>query len=430
MPTIETVSRGAAGQLRPLAEGVDVPNDTLLTGLNNNDLIIGPSGCGKTGGYVIPNLLAAQGSIVVADTKRNLVRRVGPILRRRGYAVHVIDFVEPEKSTPYNPLDYLRIDPRTGNPKEQDVMTIASAIVTDTDKDEPFWDMSARTVVACLVSYVMECFPPKQRSLNTVVEVFRALCSAAASERDNDRIGVPFLESHGAAHPESFAYKKYLMFKPCISAEKTWSCVTQFVSVAIDAFDYEEARVLLSGSGTFRLESLGSLKSVVFLNISDTDRTFDKMVNLFYTQAIQVLCRTADRKPDSRLRIPVRLILDDFATNAFIPGFDKIISVIRSREISVSIILQSLTQLSTMYSEAASATIVNNCDHILYMGGTDVKTTDYVAFCTNKPRETVVCLPLDAAILITRGQRARQVRKLKPYACLPTKAKAQQEEPR
>lgn len=120
--------------------------------------------------------------------------------------------------------------------------------------------------------------------------------------------------------------------------------------------------------------SLGREKTAVFLTISDTDRSMDGLVNLFYTQALQTLCNSADKDyPDHRLPVPVRFILDDFATNVRIPDFDKIISVIRSREIYVSIILQSISQLSALYGSGESTTIINNCDNCLYLGGQDVE---------------------------------------------------------
>ena len=118
---------------------------------------------------------------------------------------------------------------------------------------------------------------------------------------------------------------------------------------------------------------------VVFVNVSDTDRTFDPLVNTFYTQALHCLCKEADGNPDGRLKVPVRIILDDFANNVYIPHFDKLISVIRSRELSVSVILQSISQLETLYTSAQATTILNGCDHMLYLGGQDVKTADYIS---------------------------------------------------
>ena len=169
---------------------------------------------------------------------------------------------------------------------------------------------------------------------------------------------------------------------------------------------------MYSAPDRIRFQTLGQEKTAVFLTISDTDRSMDGLVNPFYTQALQALCASADRDyPDHRLPVPVRLILDDFATNACIPDFDKIISVIRSREISVSIILQSISQLDSVYGHSASMTIINNCDNCLYLGGQDVETARYIAAKANKTADTILNMPLDQAYLFTRGQKGRLVRK-------------------
>ena len=149
----------------------------------------------------------------------------------------------------------------------------------------------------------------------------------------------------------------------------------------------------------------------LFLTISDTDRSMDRLVNLFFTQAINVLCTTADHSPGHRLPTPVRFYLDDFAANFTIPDFDKLTSVIRSREISVSVILQSLSQLEAIYGTARAATILNNADHLLYLGGTDVGTAQTISVKANKPTNTILQMPLDKAWLFTRGENPQPVRK-------------------
>lgn len=153
-------------------------------------------------------------------------------------------------------------------------------------------------------------------------------------------------------------------------------------------------------------------KTAVFLTISDTDRAMDGLASVFYTQALNTLCASADKDyPDHRLPMPVRFILDDFATNVYIPDFDKIISVIRSREIYASVILQSISQLTSLYGQSGSMTIVNNCDNCLYLGGQDVETAKYIAIKANKTADTILNLPLGQAYLFTRGRKPRAVTK-------------------
>ncbi|MBR1750524.1 MAG: type IV secretory system conjugative DNA transfer family protein [Ruminococcus sp.] len=401
---------------RLLAENVSVSNDIYETGLNNNDLIIGPTGAGKTGGYVIPNIIQLSGSIVVADTKCNLYKKYGPYLRASGYRTVLFDLVEPENSDTYNPLDYIAMDSE-GQVREQDVMTVVNALAPALDSKEPFWDESAKTVLACLVSFVKEAFEPEEQNLRTVAEVYGVM-NSQYNQSLNEK-GAPyiaFLEEWALKRPESFASKKYFMFRGVMGADKTWACICQFVTEAIDIFNFKEAEKLFFGKSDFRLATLGREHCALFLNISDTDRTFDKIVNLFYAQVIHELCVEADRSPGSRLRVPVRVIMDDFATNTNVANFDKMISVIRSRDISVSLILQSLTQLYTIYKESAAMTIVNNCDHILYLGGNDAKTAEFISLYADIPVTKVLWMPRDKAYLVTRGERARLVDKIKPYS--------------
>lgn len=156
---------------------------------------------------------------------------------------------------------------------------------------------------------------------------------------------------------------------------------------------------------------LAQEKTAVFLTVSDTDRSADRLVNLFYTQALQTLCRSADRDyPDHRLAVPVRFILDDFATNTCIPDFDNITSVIRSREIYVSII-QSLSRLNALYGPEKAKTIINNCDNCLYLGGQDVETARYISVKANRTADSILNMPLGEAYLFTRGRAPQRVRK-------------------
>lgn len=157
-----------------------------------------------------------------------------------------------------------------------------------------------------------------------------------------------------------------------------WGSINEFVNRALEPFIFAEAGAIFNNPVSFDISVLGREQTVLFLNVSDTDRTFDQLVNSFYTQTLQVLCSNADANPNGALDVPVRIIMDDFAYAAKIPDFDKVISVIRSREISVSLILQSLTQLESMYSYAEATTIINNCDHLIYLGCQDEQTAKFI----------------------------------------------------
>ncbi len=391
---------------RILAKNVRVSNNTRATQLNNNDIIVGASGCGKTTGYVIPNIQQYNGSMVIADTKGNLHKKLRAGLEAAGYEVQVIDFVNMEKSASYNPFDYIGKGKSAGGFREQDIITIAKAMAPDTTKDDPFWNDAARSVLACLIAFVMEALPKKERNLCSATKLFHCL--------DTNQ-GKQIFRELEEVLPDSFAVRKYKGFSKIFKTEKTWNCIAQFVNEALELYDLTEAQGMFNKRVAFRLEDLGKKKMAVFVNVSDTDRAFDRLINVFYAQLFQQLIKTADGNEDGRLQVPVRIILDDFATNVYIPDFDKLISVIRSREISVSIILQSISQLETLYTHAQAVTIINGCDHLLYLGGQDVSTAEYISKKANVLVENVLNMRLDDAFLFTRGEQPAQVEKVNPF---------------
>ena len=351
---------------RILAQDCYMSNDTWVTGLNNNDLIIGPSGAGKTRGYVKPNILQCNESMIIADTKGNLIDEVGPVLRDNGYKVILMDFKDLSRSYGYNPLEYIRYDKRRKKYVEQDIMTIAEALVPVTSQREPFWEVAAKMYLTSLIAYVMECLPKREHTLKYVIDLFGEIHTGNFRK---------LLGELQAVNPDSFAVQSFKLFEDTGKSEKTEASITGVLGEKLNGLGFDAAVKMYSARKRIHFQDLGREKTAVFLTISDTDRSMDRMVSLFYTQALHTLCDSADLDyPDHRLSVPVRFILDDFATNAVIPNFDNLTSVIRSREIYVSIILQSITQLYAIYGRDKSVTIINNCDNCLYLGGQDITT--------------------------------------------------------
>ncbi len=232
--------------------------------------------------------------------------------------------------------------------------------------------------------------------------------------------------------PGSFALSRYRLFQSVSeSAEKTAACIFSFLASKLAPFSFGDAVRVFTNPERINIKELGRKKTAVFLNISDTDDSMYRLANIFYTQALHTLCELADKSPGHRLRVPVRFYLDDFASNVVIPDFDRIISVIRSREISVSVIIQSLSQLESLYGSPKAMTILNNCDNMLCLGaGRDLETARYISQQANKPVSAVLNTPLSEAWLLTRGEAARKVRKydLKQhslYGRLPEAAQAE-----
>ena len=394
---------------RILARNTFVSNDTWTTGLNNNDLLVGPSGAGKTRGYVIPNLLHAEESLIVADTKGNLRGLYGKYLEERGYTVMHLDFTDVA-NTPwgYNPLSYIRPCRDAGANQEgdwyseQDVKKVAQAVCPCKDFKEPYWDLAAQMYLEAILLFLLNQLPQEQQSL---YEAYTFL-SRMGSEALND-----IIEEEIITHPNSAFARKVGMIRQNARADRMDASIKGILARHLDVLANSGTRRMFHMERQVDLEAFLRGKTALFLSVSDSDRSQDALVNLFYTQALQFLMSAADRRPDSRLPIPARFILDDFSTNTVIPEFDKIISVIRSREIYVSLIVQSLSQLEDLYGHAKAQTIVNNCDHCLYLGGTDTQTARYFAEKFNCQVSTVLNLPLDSAFLFTRGSQPRRVQK-------------------
>lgn len=395
---------------RIIAQDVRISNNTLITGLNNNDLIIGPSGSGKTGGYVIPNLQNPDGSMIVSDTKGRLAKMFAKELKQKGYKVHVLDLVNPEKSIPYNPLKFIRRN-KNGTINEKDVNTFVTALHTSCFREDKYWDMAARRYLTMLVAFTLEAFDENHHIMKTVVKMHnKCMCSN----------GITLIEQFANENPGSFTAKAFGgIGRMDVRVQRTWGCITNTANNSISIYDYAEFTPIFGKSDSFDITRIGKEKTVFFLNVSDTDTSFDQIANLFHAQALHALVSLADSRKDGKLPVPVRMILDDFAASAVIENFDKLISIIRSRELSVSIILQSLSQLETMYSKQEASTILNNCDHILYLGGHDLETADFMAAHANKTRTSIMSLPHHKAYLITDGMPARLVDKVEPYSTIP-----------
>ena len=394
---------------RILAKNVLVSNDTWATGRNNNDLLVGPAGSGKTRGYVAPNILHAQDSLIVADTKGNLHRLYGKYLERNGYRVMHLNFADVA-ATPwgYNPLAYIRtcgdakMNRNGDGYNEQDVKKLAQAICPCQNDKDPFWDLAAQMYLEAIILFVLNLLPREQHNL---YEVYTFLTRMKTEELED------MIEEECITHPDSAFARKIRMIRQNTAAEKMDASIKGILAQHLDVVTYSGVKRMFGMKEQVDMSAFLKGKTALFLSVSDSDRSQDALINLFYTQALQYLMAAADRQPDSRLPIPVRFILDDFSTNTVIPDFDKIISVIRSREIYVSIVIQSLSQLEGLYGHAKAQTIVNNCDHCLYLGGTDTQTAKYFAEKFNCQISTVLNLPLDIMFIFERGSEPRRTQK-------------------
>lgn len=405
---------------RYLGEGVKVSNDTRVTFLNNNDLIVGNSGSSKTGSVVYPQLKSLKdSSLIVADTKGQLAKMSKDELEAKGYDVKTLDFVNPENSCRYNPLDYIRQD-FDGEYKEQDIAKLAACLVPlNVAKNDSFWPTSARIIIEFAISFTLMALKDDQHNMATVSKVATAVCSESA-DKDN-------FEGWIHMHTSTLPAKRYMQIQGMKAADKTFSCIQAFVTNALRIFDYKEYQRIFDPyydrSNPFKpamqdvnIASLGKKPSVLFLNISDTDHSMDDVVNLFYAQALQTLVAEADASPHGRLAMPVRIIMDDFASSALIPDFDKIISVVRSRDIWLTLCIQSLTQLESLYSHEQAITIMNNCDHIVYLGGNDLDSANFIGTRAMRTPESVLTMDRTKEYILESGKPIALVNKIPSYS--------------
>ena len=385
-----------------LAAGITLGTDTWQTGINNKILIFGPSGAGKSRGYVEPNIRnCSNESIIVSNTKGEQEAKHREDLLRKGYKVLKIDFTDLSAGCGYNPMDYIRYDPKTDLYNEQDIISLCMCLVPDTGSNDPYWEQAARQYLACLIAYVLEALPEEEHTLESVVKLV---------ERLGDQEFDMLVRELSAFKPDSTIPGRYEAIRGVSDSPKTDASVKAVLSTALDTLRFDTALALYKKPQKIDLSMFGREKTALFITISDTDRSLDKLANALMTQILQILCRSADHDYENHyLDIPVRMYLDDFATNLYIPNFDNIISVIRSREIYVSVILQSITQLEALYGEAKAKTIINNCDQQLYLGGQDIDTARFVSERANRNLSTILSLPIGHGFLFIRGEKPRPI---------------------
>lgn len=335
---------------------------------NKNVLIIGGSGSGKTRFYVKPNLMqmSPNTSYVVTDPKGTILIEVGKMMVKGGYRIKVLNTINFKKSMHYNPFQYIR--------SERDILKLVNTIIANTkgegDKSgEDFWVKAERLYYCALIGYIWYEAPEEERNFSTLLEFINASEAREDDEEFKNAVDLLFEELE-AEEPNHFAVRQYKKYK--LAAGKTAKSILISCGARLAPFDIQELRDLMAYD-EMELDMLGDQKTAMFVIISDTDDTFNFVVAIMYTQLFNLLCDKADDEHGGRLPYHVRLLLDEFANIGQISKFDKLIATIRSREISASIILQSQSQLKSIYKDAAE-TIIGNCDTTLFLGGKESST--------------------------------------------------------
>lgn len=338
---------------------------------NLNVLVCGGSGSGKTRFYAKPNIMQANTSFIILDPKGELLRDTGNLLKSKGYEIKVIDLINMEKSDCYNPFVYIKDD--------NDIQRLVTNLFKNTtpkgaQAQDPFWDQTASMLLKALISYLHYEAPPEEQNFSMVLDMIR---QGDVSEEDEYLVSPldALFERLEKRDPEHIALKYYRSYHK--GAGKTLKSIQISLLARLEKFDLN---TLLSITHTdeMDLNSIGEKKTAVFAVIPENDSSFNFIVGMLYTQLFQQLYHQADFVHGGRLPVHVHFVMDEFANVALPDDFDKLLATMRSREISVSIIIQNMAQLKALF-EKQWESIVGNCDEFLYLGGNEQSTHEYVS---------------------------------------------------
>ncbi|MBO5636047.1 MAG: type IV secretory system conjugative DNA transfer family protein [Acidaminococcaceae bacterium] len=391
--------------------------------INHNVLVIAGTGGGKTKSVVETNLLHSwHKSMVVLLTKRRLINIYSPLLKKRGYDVKVLNLVHPEKSEyGYDPILHIKDD--------SDLMALGRSIMSCTktvSAKEPYWENSACSLFCAIADLARKKFERKPRMREVLHLLYHMdekevtwTCSSEYSEEDEewDR-GVE--GSYSLAdefellkHDEPRMFSDWLQYNN--NADVTKACIRSVLLTAVNTLMTKGICLLMDKDRQIDFPSLVKRKTVLFVLTSPVNPALHPFANLIFGSLFKELFEYAESLPDGRLPIPLMAICDDFATGGTIPDFQHHISIFREKGISVMMLIQSLSQLVSMYGENGAQTICDNTDCMVYLGGNDLFTAEQIARRINKPVYDVLCLPVGSEYLFVRGQKPLELQRYQIY---------------
>lgn len=343
---------------------------------NLNTIVIGGSGAGKTRYYAKPNLMQCNSSFVVLDPKSEILRDTGHLLEKEGYVIRIIDLIDMTRSHCYNPFHYLQGD--------NDILKLITNLIRNTtpkgsQTNDPFWEKSETALLQALMLYLFHEAPEEEQNFSMVMEMI----AAAEVKEDDEDYESPLdilFERLEMAKPGTLAYKQYRIFKQ--AAGKTAKSILVSVGVRLAVFNLDSLASLTSYD-ELELEKIGNRKTALFAIIPDDDSTFNFLIGMLYTQLFQMLYYQANVIHNGSLPVPAHFMMDEFANVALPDEFDKLLSTMRSKGISVSIILQNLSQLKALYKDSWES-ITGNCDELYYLGGNEQSTHKYISEALGK----------------------------------------------
>lgn len=339
---------------------------------NLNVLIIGGSGTGKTRFFVKPNLMQMHSSYVITDPKGEILRDTGKMLADNGYKIKVFDLYNMKDSHKYNPFAYLK--------NETDVLKLINNLIKNTNPagstggGDPFWEKSETALLQSLISFIWKYIDEEEQCISTVLRLMEKIEIKEDDENFKSEMDI-IMEYYNELDPNNFSYQQWLIFKQ--AGGKTAKSIVISAGVRLSVFNIKDLAEITS-QDEMKLEEVGSEKTALFILISDSDSTFNFLVSMLYQQLFDVLYYEADFKNNGRLKVPVRCIIDEFANIGQIPEFEKKLSTMRSRGISSNIIIQNTAQLEALYKDHWK-TIIGNCDSMLYLGGIEQSSHEYIS---------------------------------------------------
>jgi len=333
---------------------------------NLNCCIIGSSGSGKTRFWLTPQLLQAHSSYVCVDPKGGVLNQVGYFLqKKRGYKIKVFNSIDFSKSMHYNPLAYIK--------NEADILKFVNALISNTKGEgkegDPFWTKAETLLYCALIAYIIFEGPAEDRNMNTLVDMISGM---EVKEDDDDFMNAVDYMFAGLEKrkPDCFAVKQYRKYK--LSSGKTAKSILISCGARLAPFDIPQLREIMSYD-ELELDRMGDRKTATFFVISDTDSTYNFLVALAFSQMFNLLCERADNVHGGRLPHHVRVLWDEAANTGQVPGLEKLVAVIRSREVSLCLLYQQLAQCKAIYDKNAE-TILGNMDSVIFLGGRESST--------------------------------------------------------
>lgn len=354
-----------------LSQNVRIGLNGKIHRRNLNTIVIGGSGAGKTRFYCKPNIMQCNTSFVVLDPKGEILRSEGYMLEKEGYVIKVIDLIDMSKSHGYNPFHYIQSD--------KDILKLITNLIRNTTPKgsqsmDPFWEKSETALLEALMLYLYHYAPEDEQNFTMVMEML----TYAEVKEDDEEYESPLDElfySLRKTDPQSLALKQYEIYRS--GATKTIQSILISVGVRLAAFNLD-SMASLTRYDELELDKIGERKTALFAVIPDNDSTFNFLVGMLYTQLFQMLYYQADYVYGGELPVPVHFLMDEFANVALPDEFDKLLSTMRSRQIFVSIILQNLAQIKTLFKDSWES-IVGNCDELYYLGGNEQSTHKFIS---------------------------------------------------